>query len=184
MKRRTRIGALALLVVIGLMLWLFLRGHRATITTELLPSEGSAGGAPTLTLQVKTQRAGAETPPAARDSALRQHSQDVVRNESAIEGAEVKRQVAPMVTPGGAEGNDDDAVRAAPVFRAYTARVGDSVSKLAADQMGGDTKANRNAIIHANPSLRQDPNKVIAGQMYLIPVSSDDASQSARNAQE
>ena len=54
----------------------------------------------------------------------------------------------------------------------YTAQAGDSVSRMAGRFLGGNTKANRDAIIRANPSLQKDPNKVIVGQNYIIPQTS------------
>jgi hypothetical protein len=50
----------------------------------------------------------------------------------------------------------------------YTARAGDTVSKLAAALLGGDTRANRESIINDNPGLRDDPDHLVAGQTYLI----------------
>ena len=41
--------------------------------------------------------------------------------------------------------------------KAYVAEPGDSLSKIAARQMGANTKANRDAIVRANPSLADDP---------------------------
>jgi phage tail protein X len=52
----------------------------------------------------------------------------------------------------------------------YTAEPGDSVSRMAAKLLGANTKANREAIIKANPSLQQNPNNVIAGKTYRIPT--------------
>lgn len=49
------------------------------------------------------------------------------------------------------------------------AAAGDSLSRLASKYMGGNTKANRDAILRANPSLQQDPNRIIAGRKYVIP---------------
>jgi len=51
----------------------------------------------------------------------------------------------------------------------YKAQSGDSVSRMASRLMGGNTRANRQAIIDANPSLQQDPDRVIVGQSYMIP---------------
>jgi nucleoid-associated protein YgaU len=36
--------------------------------------------------------------------------------------------------------------------------------------MGGNTRANREAIIDANPSLQDDPDRVIVGKTYAIPT--------------
>lgn len=54
--------------------------------------------------------------------------------------------------------------------RQYVAQSGDSVSKMAARFLGGNTKANRDAIIRVNPSLQQDPNRVVVGKTYRIPA--------------
>jgi hypothetical protein len=51
----------------------------------------------------------------------------------------------------------------------YIAQVGDSVSVLAAGLLGGDSKTNRDAIISRNPSLQDDPDRVVAGKTYKIP---------------
>ena len=50
----------------------------------------------------------------------------------------------------------------------YTAQAGDTVSKLATVLLGSDTKANRQAIIDNNRSLKQDPDHLVAGQTYWI----------------
>jgi nucleoid-associated protein YgaU len=53
--------------------------------------------------------------------------------------------------------------------RSYQAQPGDTVSRMAAKFLGGNTHQNRAAIVAANPSLAADPNKVIVGQTYIIP---------------
>ena len=53
--------------------------------------------------------------------------------------------------------------------KTYVAQAGDSVSRIAQRQMGGDTKANRDALIKANPSLQAEGNPVILGKTYQIP---------------
>jgi len=54
--------------------------------------------------------------------------------------------------------------------RQYVAQPGDSVSRMAARLLGANTKANRAAIIAANPPLQTNADRVIAGQTYLIPT--------------
>ena len=54
--------------------------------------------------------------------------------------------------------------------RKYVAQAGDTLSRLAGRFMGGNTKFNRDAIVKANPSLQQDPNRMIVGRTYLIPA--------------
>src|SRR5687768_16003367 len=48
------------------------------------------------------------------------------------------------------------------------ARIGDNVRVLAAHLLGGDTKANRDAIVADNASLRRDPDHLVAGRNYTI----------------
>jgi hypothetical protein len=50
----------------------------------------------------------------------------------------------------------------------YIARPGDTVSGLASDLLGGDTKANRDGIVASNAALQQDPDHLVAGQSYTI----------------
>jgi nucleoid-associated protein YgaU len=57
--------------------------------------------------------------------------------------------------------------------RGYVAQSGDTVSKMASKFFGANTKANRDAIVHANPSLQKDANKVIVGKTYRIPSASN-----------
>jgi nucleoid-associated protein YgaU len=53
--------------------------------------------------------------------------------------------------------------------RTYVAQSGDSVSRMAAKFLGSDSEANQQAIINANPSLQDDPDRVMAGEKYQIP---------------
>lgn len=52
----------------------------------------------------------------------------------------------------------------------YVAQPGDTLTKIAAKFLGSGGKANREAIIRANPSLRENPNKIIVGRSYTIPT--------------
>lgn len=54
--------------------------------------------------------------------------------------------------------------------REYIAQPGDTLSRMAALLPGGNTKTNRDAIVSLNPELQKDPNKVIAGRKYQLPV--------------
>jgi nucleoid-associated protein YgaU len=54
--------------------------------------------------------------------------------------------------------------------RKYEAQPGDSVSRMASRLMGGNTKANRDAILNANPALKENPDRVIVGRTYVIPA--------------
>jgi LysM repeat protein len=55
-------------------------------------------------------------------------------------------------------------------MKQYTVEPGDSLSRIALKTMGSANKANRDAIVRANPSLAADPNKVIIGVTYNVPV--------------
>ncbi len=72
-------------------------------------------------------------------------------------------------TPGASNANPQPTMAANNV-REYKAQPGDSLSRIAALLPGGNTKANREAVIKLNPSLQKDPNKVIADRVYLLPI--------------
>ncbi|HZK82709.1 MAG TPA: LysM peptidoglycan-binding domain-containing protein [Humisphaera sp.] len=51
----------------------------------------------------------------------------------------------------------------------HIAQRGETVTSLANDLLGKDTKTNRDAIINANSSLKADPDKLLVGSTYRIP---------------
>lgn len=51
----------------------------------------------------------------------------------------------------------------------YTAEAGDNLSRVATKTMGASNKANRDAIVKANPTLQANPDRIIVGKVYLIP---------------
>lgn len=53
--------------------------------------------------------------------------------------------------------------------REYVATSGDSLSKIAARFYGRSTKESRELILRANPSLKGNPDLIVAGRTYLIP---------------
>ncbi len=55
----------------------------------------------------------------------------------------------------------------------YQAQPGDTVSRMAARFLGANTKTNRDLIINANASLKDDPDKVIVGKSYIIPTATN-----------
>jgi hypothetical protein len=65
--------------------------------------------------------------------------------------------------PAAAAGESDTELR-------YVAATGDTVSNMAAAFLGGDGKAQKDAIIGANASLRANPDRVVAGKAYRIPA--------------
>ena len=54
-------------------------------------------------------------------------------------------------------------------MREYKAQSGDSLSKLAVKYMGSNSKANRDAIIRVNPTLQQNPDRIVEGRTYVLP---------------
>jgi len=59
---------------------------------------------------------------------------------------------------------------AIPSLKPYVAQPGDTLGRIAAKAMGTNNKANRTAIINANQTLQDDPDKIVAGATYQIPV--------------
>ena len=57
-----------------------------------------------------------------------------------------------------------------PGARQYKAGTGDTVSRLAARFLGGDSKANRDAIVAVNPTLQKNPDIIVLGRTYVIPA--------------
>jgi LysM repeat protein len=84
--------------------------------------------------------------------------------------AEPTVAVAPAIIPPAASPTPVQAAPETPpaTVLKYTANKGDTVTSLAGALMGGDTKTNRDAIINANPSLKADPDHLLAGKSYRI----------------
>jgi nucleoid-associated protein YgaU len=55
-------------------------------------------------------------------------------------------------------------------FTEYTVKEGDSLGRIASRLMGSSNKANQDAIVKANPSMKGDPNRIIVGRNYRIPI--------------
>jgi nucleoid-associated protein YgaU len=64
--------------------------------------------------------------------------------------------------------------------KTYTAETGDTLGKIAGKAMGGNTKANRDAILKANPKLAENPNKINIGDSLNIPVQTAAVSTNAK----
>jgi nucleoid-associated protein YgaU len=60
-------------------------------------------------------------------------------------------------------------------MRQYQAQPGDTVSRLAGRFLGANTRSNRQMIIDANPSLKDDPDRIVVGRTYLIPAAAESA---------
>lgn len=55
----------------------------------------------------------------------------------------------------------------------HIAKPGETVTSLATDLLGKDTKTNRDAIINANASLKANPDRLLAGNAYRIPPATE-----------
>ncbi len=64
--------------------------------------------------------------------------------------------------------NDPD-ITLPPGTALYEAKAGDTVSKLAAKFLGANTNANRDKIINLNAGLRANPNRIVVGEVYIVP---------------
>ena len=106
---------------------------------------------------------------------------DNVKKIIEIQGNPATDTAAKDADPGhtqakGNEGNGDGDHEAVPAgMRQYTAEKGDNLSKIAAKLMGKNTKATRDAIIKANPSLQKNPDGITAGKTYLVPSKDGDS---------
>jgi LysM repeat protein len=80
----------------------------------------------------------------------------------------------PIVPAGGdANHNSNRATPTAPKpadGKEYVAVAGDSLSRIASKLMGSNSKANREALVKANPSLQKNPDVIIEGRKYIIPA--------------
>jgi nucleoid-associated protein YgaU len=154
--------------------------------SPVIPSAASKNDAPTYTSGAAPKRNGVTQPPAANDQnetvagadgpgpngdnlvqAARQHGETLV--QSNIDGSPKSAQSSSPADSGGP--------------KPYKAQSGDNVSRMASRFMGGNTRANRQAIIDANPSLQQDPDRVIVGQSYMIPSRADSAAPAVTESQ-
>jgi nucleoid-associated protein YgaU len=98
---------------------------------------------------------------------------DRLRKAAAQQGEEL----VPVNGPGNVAVNNSPANNTAPpasrlktAARTYEAQPGDSLGSIAKKVYGSGCKANREAIVAANPSLAQDRDLVVAGRTYVIPA--------------
>jgi nucleoid-associated protein YgaU len=77
-------------------------------------------------------------------------------------------EIVPIGTAPAGNAPRPQGVPMAPV-REYKAQAGDSLSKMAARFLGSSNKASREAIVRMNPSLQQNPDKIVEGRTYVLP---------------
>jgi hypothetical protein len=164
MKSRFSVVVLAFLVVIGVLMWTIVRDRRTAVA--LAASVASGDQSPkTLTIQVQTL----PPPPAPAAPSPRPE----VAQQPPVIAPPAPAPVMPQqppVAPGPTIDVDGVTPAGSVVKSKYTAQLGDTVSNLAAALPGGNQKVNRDAVINANPSLQQNPDRVIAGKTYQMPA--------------
>jgi nucleoid-associated protein YgaU len=101
------------------------------------------------------------TPPSQRQAAAHPLQQAAGRLGEEIVGLDEPAKGTPQAT-------GPTPVPMAPL-REYKAQADDTLSKMAGRFLGGNTKANRDAIIRVNATLQQNPDKIVAGRTYVIP---------------
>ena len=92
----------------------------------------------------------------------RQHGEELVpfgNQPGNTEGGNAPRPVKPNNT-----------LILAKSTQSYQAGTGDSLGKIASRFYGSSAKPLRDAIVAANPSLKQNPDRILAGQTYTIPA--------------
>jgi hypothetical protein len=80
-----------------------------------------------------------------------------------------------IITPGrdeSADSGDDRVDRPVTLsaLREYRAEPGDTVFKMARRFLGSGSQEHRDAIVNVNPALRANPDRIIAGEVYRIPL--------------
>lgn len=117
---------------------------------------------------------GTQTPvtPVGNDPLVTRLPTDIFANQHPIQNL-AAQQGEPLVPVNNSNNNTNNSTTlAANKVREYTAQPGDTLSRIASLLNGGNTKANRDAVMALNPELKKDPNKVIAGRKYQLPIDS------------
>jgi hypothetical protein len=174
MKSRLNLVLIASLVLATLLIWVGMRDHRISVALAAITqnkSAESAAVAPTLKIQVQslpTPQA-APVPPLAASTDENPAPVPSDAPAPAVAAAPVAKPQAPADSASPPDTTQPSVAAGSRELR-YSARPGDSVSVLAAALLGSDNADNRNAIIAANPSLQDDPDRVIAGKTYRISI--------------
>lgn len=128
---------------------------------------GNPGDAPPQPRQQPTDNAVADaplTPAPANFAPPRQNDPMLARLSS--EAARFGEAVVPV----GAAGTQAPTTTPPATGTRYKAEPGDTLSRIAAKFYGSAAKANLDAIVAANPSLKDNPNLIIEGRTYTIPA--------------
>lgn len=174
MKRRMNVVLVAILVMLCAIFWVVVRGQKVTLAVAASPADASAEARP---IQTPTRSAALQSASDRAPAPTGQYPSSPPMLASFAEPAQSTPQASTErrvdLTP---------AVKAPTDTKAgYTAAQGDSLPNVVVGLLGSDTKSNRAAVIAANPSLKADPDRVLAGQVYDLemPETSAPATQPA-----
>jgi hypothetical protein len=200
MKNRLNLVLIASLVLATLLVWVGMRDHKISVAlTDMARAKAAEPAVVGQTLKIQVQSLPAPEP-APVPAMAASTNQDPIPSpaQPATPSADAGRTAAPQEpaessSPATPSATTQPFVAAGTRELRYNARPGDNVSVLAAALLGSDNADNRNAIIAANPSLQNDPDRVVAGKTYRIsiqpgapmsaaPASPDQASDTASTA--
>jgi nucleoid-associated protein YgaU len=138
------------------------------------PAEQASGQQPTAEA---TSGQSATTPPTDQQSASQPPTNAVASANAAPNGSNdqdlaniAAAHGEPLVSPDGKPLAPGRFGAPTTTARQYVAQDGDSLSKMAGRFLGANTKANRDAIVRLNPSLKTNPDMIIVGKAYRIPT--------------
>jgi LysM repeat protein len=169
MKSWLNIVLAAVFVITGVLVWVGVRDRRTVPMTASAADGVQTVVLPTLKIEVGTIPAQQETlAPASGGPAKIAPAAPPGSGLAASKPAPDARPAIPVA-----------ARDTSPAGTKYVAQPGDTISKLAVDFFGSDSKTNEDAILSSNPSLQQNPDRILAGQTYLIPTRFPEASDAA-----
>jgi hypothetical protein len=157
MKRRFSILVVAIPLVLTTIAWVVTRDHSTTIQIVAAPAPLAAVSAQPSSGEPIQPVIPAITEPASAVAPVELHPSPTSPAPASKSQETSKDVPAPAV---------DRVTR-------HVAQPGDTVASLAADLLGEDNRANRDALIDANVSLQADPDLLLAGKSYIVPAPAD-----------
>jgi hypothetical protein len=153
MKNKLNLALAALFLVTGLLVWVVARDHTFSLAmAETQATEAAAK--PTVTIDLQ-QPATVAAPALAASQAF----VPLPASPIAAPVTQLPAQTLLERQPDGVVGD-----------RKYVARPGDTLSDVAKTFFGSGAQTNQDAILVSNPSLQANPDRLLAGQTYIIPA--------------
>jgi hypothetical protein len=176
MKNRFNLVLVASLVLATLLVWVGMRDHRISVALSDMARSKATDSAAGQTLKIQVQSLPTPEPaPVPALAASTSQNPTPQSSDPAVPAVAAKPTAAPpepadSASPSTPSATTQPSVAVGTRELRYNARPGDNVSVLAAALLGSDNAENRNAIIAANPSLQDDPDRVVAGKTYRISI--------------